>query len=103
MISFKKKKQCKNVEILIIRYIFFELLEYQVHDGRQMYKLKEDHIYYDQLQGQIYILNKSACDFVVWTTRDIAIVRVLQDGLWGQNIEKLTNFYFAHLISVIQK
>lgn len=78
-------------------------LEYQVHDGRQVYKLKENHIYYDQVQGQLYILNKSACDFVVWTTRDIAIVRVLQDGLWGQNIEKLTNFYFAHLISVIQK
>lgn len=81
----------------------FILLDFQVHDGRQMYKLKEDHIYYDQVQGQLHIQNKSACDFVVWTTKDIAIVRVLQDSAWDQNIAKLIDFYFTQIIPIVQK
>ncbi|XP_048748498.2 uncharacterized protein LOC125681636 [Ostrea edulis] len=78
-------------------------LDFQVHDGRQMYKLKEDHIYYNQVQGQLHIQNKSACDFVVWTTKDIAIVRVLQDSAWDQNIAKLIDFYFTQIIPIVQK
>lgn len=73
-------------------------LEYQTYEGRQFYKLKEDHRYYDQVQGQLHILNRSACDFVVWTTKDIAIVRIIQDSNWTQNISKLIDFYFHKII-----
>lgn len=73
-------------------------LEYQTYEGRQFYKLKEGHRYYDQVQGQLHILNRSACDFVVWTTKDIAIVRIIQDSNWTPNISKLIDFYFHKII-----
>ncbi|KAK3108198.1 hypothetical protein FSP39_002969 [Pinctada imbricata] len=78
-------------------------LEIQTHNGKASYRLKQDHHYYDQVQGQLHILNKSACDFVVWTTKDIAIVRILQDAMWTPNMEKLDDFYFSKLLPIIQQ
>ncbi|KAK3084841.1 hypothetical protein FSP39_020013 [Pinctada imbricata] len=77
--------------------------EIQTHNGKASYRLKQDHHYYDQVQGQLHILNKSACDFVVWTTKDIAIVRILQDAMWTPNMEKLDDFYFSKLLPIIQQ
>ncbi|KAK3086688.1 hypothetical protein FSP39_022002, partial [Pinctada imbricata] len=78
-------------------------LEIQTHNGKASYRLKQDHLYYDQVQGQLHILNKSACDSVVWTTKDIAIVRILQDAMWTPNNEKLDDFYFSKLLPIIQQ
>ncbi len=50
-------------------------------------------MYYVQVQGQLHILNKSACDFAQWTTKDLAIVRVVQDNTWTSNLNKLLDFY----------
>ena len=72
----------------ILMYISF-VIEYQTHEGRELYKLKEDHSYYDQVQGHLHICNKSACDCAELTTKDIAIVRVLLDKLWTSNITNL--------------
>ncbi|XP_062617782.1 uncharacterized protein LOC134279405 [Saccostrea cucullata] len=73
-------------------------LDYQIYEGRKFYKLKKGHRYYDQVQGQLHILNRSSCDFVVWTTKDIAIVRILQDSTWTPNMSKLIDFYFCKII-----
>ena len=78
--------------------MFHFSIELQQYEGRDLFRLREDHTYYDQVQGQLHILNKSACDFVVWTTKDIAIVRVVQDKSWTPNISKLCDFYFTHII-----
>lgn len=78
-------------------------LEFQRYGDQQLYKLKEDHPYYDQVQGQLHILNKSACDFVVWTTKDIAIIRILQDSTWTPNLDKLIDFYFNNMLPVLQQ
>ncbi|XP_033729759.1 uncharacterized protein LOC117318941 [Pecten maximus] len=78
-------------------------LEYQAHEGKQLYRLKENHKYYDQVQGQLHIMNKSACDFVVWTTKDIAIVRILQDSNWTPNIAELKDFYFSKVVNLIHQ
>ena len=42
----------------------FLFAEYKVHDGRQIWKQKEDHIKNDQDQGQLHILNKADCDLL---------------------------------------
>lgn len=33
-------------------------------------KLKEDHAYYYQVQMQLFVTDRSYCDFVVWTAKD---------------------------------
>ena len=60
-------------------------IELQTYEGKSGYRLKQDHHYNDQVQGELHVLNRSACDFVVWTTKDIAIVRIMQvDAKYGQ-------------------
>lgn len=57
-------------------------------------ELKTTHEYYDQIQGQLHILNKACCDLIVWTPMDLAIVRIHSDINWKPNIVKLMDFYF---------
>jgi hypothetical protein len=72
-----------------------------MHEGQAYYRLKENHQYYDQVQGQLHVLNAAACDFVVWTKKDISIVRVMKDCTWTPNMSKLINFYFDKVIPQI--
>ena len=62
--------------------------------GQNGFELKTTHSYYDQIQGQLHIMNKACCDLVVWTPLDIAIVRIPSDISWKANISKLLDFYF---------
>nr|XP_022286235.1 uncharacterized protein LOC111099145 [Crassostrea virginica] len=78
-------------------------LEIQEFRGERIYKLKESHPYYDQVQGQLFVTNKHACDFVVWTPKDIAIVRIPQDLVWQRNISVLTDFYFHKFMPHLQQ
>jgi hypothetical protein len=48
-------------------------------------------------------MDKAMCDFVVWTTKDIATVRIPRDENWKPNISKLTDFYFNRMIPILQK
>ena len=75
---------------------------YQMHEGQKLFQLREDHTYYDQVQGQLHVLNKSACDFVEWTTKDMAIIRIVQDKTWTPNLAKLQDFYFNRMIPYLQ-
>lgn len=56
--------------------------------------LKKDHAYYDQVQGQLYLTNRTCCDFLVWTSKDSQVIRIRKDPAWAQNIGKLIDFYF---------
>ena len=48
--------------------------------------LDKSHAYYYQVQAQIFICGVEYCDFVVWTTRDLFMQRILPD----QESEKCT-------------
>lgn len=78
-------------------------LEIQEFCGERTYKLKENHPYYDQVQGQLFVSNKLACDFVVWTPKDFVIVRIPQDIVWQSNILVLTYFYFHKFVPHLQQ
>ena len=61
------------------------------------YTLKKDHVYWHQVQGELYFSQRNFCYFVVWTTKDIAIVKIERDKTWVANIPVLTQFYFDNI------
>ena len=61
------------------------------------YTLKKDHVYWHQVQGEMYFSHRNFCYFVVWTTKDIAIVKIERDETWVANIPVLTQFYFDNI------
>ncbi|XP_052691242.1 uncharacterized protein LOC128169115 [Crassostrea angulata] len=78
-------------------------LEFQEFLGVKSYKLRENHQYHDQVQGQLHITGKSACDFMVWTPKDCAIVRITKQLSWEDNISVLTDFYFEKFVPHLQQ
>lgn len=78
-------------------------LEFQEFHGVKSYKLRENHQYHDQVQGQLHITGKSACDFMVWTPKDCAIVRITKQLSWEDNISVLTDFYFDKFVPHLQQ
>lgn len=78
-------------------------LEFQEFRGVKSYKLRENHQYYDQVQGQLHITGKSVCDFMVWTPKDCAIVRITKQLSWESNISVLTDFYFDKFVPYLQQ
>ena len=57
-------------------------------------KLDSNHDYYYQVQGQLFASNRSMCDFVVYTQKDIYVSRIVRDQIFiDKMIEKLTLFF----------
>lgn len=65
------------------------------------YHLKKSHVYWHQVQGQIYITKRKACFFVVWTPRWCVVIEILKDPEWAANLDELTQFYFNHIFAKI--
>ncbi|XP_043188493.1 uncharacterized protein LOC122363367 isoform X2 [Amphibalanus amphitrite] len=63
--------------------------------------LKEDHDYFHQVQGQMWLSGFTKCDFVVWTTRDLHIVTITRSVSWTVNLELLKQFYRVHMVPSI--
>ena len=64
----------------------------------ESFKLKENHNYWHQIQGQLHVTGKEACDLVVWTKKDTAIIRIGKDASWLPNMHKMIDFYFNSFI-----
>ena len=64
----------------------------------KMMKLNPSHNYYHQVQGQLHVMNKDCCDFVVWTNVDIVVVRIGRDREWTEKLSKITDWYFDTFI-----
>ena len=56
--------------------------------------LNQNHDYYHQVQGQLYITGTECCDFIIWTTKDLQVICILKGKNWASNIPKLIDFYF---------
>ena len=63
--------------------------------GDQKVQLKRSHSYYCQVQGQMAITERAWCDFVVYTSKGIAIDRIAFDKLFWENelLPKLVDFF----------
>lgn len=66
-----------------------------VEGGVKVLHLKRTHDYYSQIQGQLAIVDRKWCDFIVYTTKGISVERIRFDSkFWMlQLLPKLTDFY----------
>ena len=60
-------------------------------------RLKRDHAYYGQVQGQMGVTGAKWCDFIVYTSKGIYIERIAFDPVyWGNLKNELLRYYFEH-------
>ena len=64
----------------------------------EKYSLKRDHVYWHQVQGQLYLSGRTTCHFIVWTTKDVAIIPINYDDSWKDKIQALETFYKVHIL-----
>ena len=63
--------------------------------------LWKHHGCWHQVQGEMYFTHRKFCYFVVWTTKDVAILRIEREENWVDNIPRLTQFYLEHIFPKI--
>ena len=61
------------------------------------YALRKDHVYWHQVQGELYFSQRNFCYFLVWATKDVAIVKIERDEAWVANNPVLTQFYLDNI------
>ena len=65
------------------------------------FKLKMDHVYYAQVQGQLGICGASYCDFVVYTDKGLGVQRVLFNEHFFQDmLRQLEVFFLEHFVPI---
>uniref|UniRef100_A0A669BC23 SWIM-type domain-containing protein n=2 Tax=Oreochromis niloticus TaxID=8128 RepID=A0A669BC23_ORENI len=56
--------------------------------------LKKTHHFYSQVQTQVFVSNAKHCDLVVWTQKDMAVVRIFPDvHFWESRLKKAQEFF----------
>ena len=69
----------------------------EIVDGKP--KLKRQHNYYDQVQGQMAITGVHWCDFFCYTKRGMSIERIFYDeNHWDIVCDKLCGYYLEHFL-----
>lgn len=64
-----------------------------------MPKLKRDHSYYYQVQGQLAATRASWCDFIIYTSAGMSIERIeFAHEFWDTLSHKLKSYYFEHYL-----
>ena len=62
-------------------------------------RLKRDHEYYAQVQGQMGVTGAKWCVFIAYTSKGLYVERIPCDPLLWQNFRtELLNHYFTHFI-----
>uniref|UniRef100_A0A668AA77 YqaJ viral recombinase domain-containing protein n=1 Tax=Myripristis murdjan TaxID=586833 RepID=A0A668AA77_9TELE len=67
----------------------------------QGFSLKKTHEYWHQVQGQLHQTDQDLCYFVVWTTKEAAVIPIPKDSAWGQHLLILEDFYRQHILPVL--
>ena len=62
-------------------------------------RLKRDHAYYAQVQGQMGVTGAKWCDFIVYTSKGLYIKRIAFDPTYWENLKtELLRYYFEHFL-----
>ena len=62
-------------------------------------RLKRDHAYYAQVQGQMGVTGAKWCDFIVYTSKGMYVERIAFDPNYWQTLRnQLLQYYFEHFI-----
>ncbi|KAL7388224.1 hypothetical protein ABVT39_009441 [Epinephelus coioides] len=68
--------------------------DFCLHVVGNKFQLKRGHRYYTPVQTQIFVTESTYCDFVVWTQRDLTVVRVMPDvKFWESCLQKAQEFF----------
>lgn len=59
------------------------------------------HVYWDQIQGQLYIAKKEKCFLVVRTPAECEIVEIDKYNDWKENIDLLKTFHLNNFIPYV--
>ncbi|XP_031356789.1 uncharacterized protein LOC116180801 [Photinus pyralis] len=59
------------------------------------------HLYFHQMQGQLYITGRDICIFFVWTPFDCEYFEIEKDPEWIANLDILKKFYLEKFIPAI--
>ena len=70
------------------------------HEGH--YELSDTHKYYHQVQGNLYVTNRSYCDFIVWSAKLLYCIRILRDPTWEQNIGLMQTYYIEKVLPCLE-
>ncbi|KAJ8319549.1 hypothetical protein KUTeg_002897 [Tegillarca granosa] len=70
-------------------------------DGRMT--LKETHDYWHQIQGQLFLTGTQCCDLVLWTPKDLQIVRIVKDMSWSPNISLMKQAHLLMVVTTVRK
>lgn len=87
-------------------YLIKDIIELEkINNSLKTFYLTEDlkinpkHHYYSQIQGCLHAANRDWCDFVVWTTKDVLIIRVLRDFEWATcHLSVIEQFYYYQFL-----
>ena len=64
--------------------------------------LSRQHRYFAQVQGELAVMNREWCDFVVYSNGEVVVDRILADlEYWGTLEEKLEEFYVRYMVPEI--
>lgn len=79
-------------------------LDYLVERDGELF-LRESSKYYYQVQTEMFVTGRQFCDFIVWTTHDMARLSVSRDDHVIQNviIPKVKDFFENYMIKALVK
>lgn len=70
-------------------------------DGESLV-IDERHNYYYQIQGQLVCANREECDLVVYTFKDLKVIKIVRDNNFiNEMIKNLLAFYESHFKQVV--
>lgn len=49
----------------------------------------------------MFLTKRQSCYFVVWTTKDTAVILISRDESWEPNLDIMKDFYFFHIFPKI--
>ena len=62
-------------------------------------RLKRNHPFYTQVQGQMGVSGAKWCDFIVYTRKGIYVERIAFDPVFWENLRiELLDYYFKHFL-----
>jgi len=64
--------------------------------------LSQQHHYYAQVQGELAVMDREWCDFVVYSNGEVVVDHILADlEYWDTLQEKLEEFYVRYMVPEI--
>ena len=67
------------------------------------FSISEDHPYFHQIQGILYITGRSKCFFIVYSPKQTVILTIEKKDSWITNVAKLSSFYTSHMLPHIME